>query len=314
METSHNKIKGPVIVISVFTGLIALSAFVPASWFGVQPAPYKREYDLSMLSEELVVADPAKPEVKVAAWQALLQRNYETVVIPEEVRLTPPEEVEVQKHLDDPNNLTASFSKNAYAASAYLQEKNITDEKTQSELMTSLINQEKAKINTKTYTVHDMRVASAESKASLRDYGNTLGTLMNKAALYKLGDPDINDLNSYTNSKDVKYLTAIQIKKTKLAGTIQELLKVSVPPSAVGYHTLAVNKLSEYYTTLDNFSKADTDPLRTSLSIHDYVPNLRSLFGALNATREYFKDKNIVFTQKEPGYVFSSVDITHAAQ
>jgi hypothetical protein len=178
-------------------------------------------------------------------------------------------------------------------------------------MIKSLVEQEKTKIVTKVYTIKDLHVASKENKTTIRNYGNALGVEMQKADKSKIGDTDVKDLQSYTDTKDPKYLITIQKKKDTLGANIKALLAMQVPPSATAYHLLALNKLSEYYTTLDGFSRTEDDPLRASIALNDYIANLRSLFGALNAMRGYFRDNNIVYSIDEPGYVFSSVNTTH---
>lgn len=307
---SHHTTKPALVILGLTFGIIALSAFVPASWFGIAPQTVTKEYDLSMLQEESTpdAKNPAKP---TSNWRELLQKNYNEVAadIPQP-EITDEEQKKIDAQLNDPNNLTASFMKNSYVASAYLKENNITDEKIQTEMIHSLVDQEKEKIVVKVYTQKDIHIANKETKTTIFYYGNALGAEMKKADTYKLGDTDIKDLQSYSDSKDSKHLAALAKKRDGLANTIKALLAMQVPPSASSYHILALNKLSEYYTTLDNFAKAEEDPLRASIALKEYLPNLRSLFGALNAMRGYFRDSGIVYSKNDPGYVFSAVNAT----
>jgi hypothetical protein len=310
-HTSHTSTKPAIVILGVTFVLIALSAFIPASWFGIQPQTTTKEYDLSMLSDT-EVPDTQNPQNTTSNWRALLQKNYNEITSSApELTMSDQEQQNTEKRLNDPNNLTSSFMKNSYAASAYLKENNITDETAQTEMIKSLVEQEKTKIVTKVYTIKDLHVASKENKTTIRNYGNALGVEMQKADKSKIGDTDVKDLQSYTDTKDPKYLITIQKKKDTLGANIKALLAMQVPPSATAYHLLALNKLSEYYTTLDGFSRTEDDPLRASIALNDYIANLRSLFGALNAMRGYFRDNNIVYSIDEPGYVFSSVNTTH---
>jgi hypothetical protein len=306
---SDSKIRGPVIVIAIFGLLIAVSAFIPASWFGVAPVTYKAEYDLSMLSTNQVPLDD-NPAIKTEAWRATLQNNFNQVAIPEDYNPTDEEKLKAAKRLADPNNLTASFTKNSYVASAYLKENNITDAKTQQEMMDSLIQAEKAKIITTHYTTNDVRITKDLSKPSIKSYGNKLGRVMKDAQSYGLADTDIKDLTAFINTKDPSHLNGLKSKRDGLKNNIASLLAMTVPTSAISYHLLALNRLSEYLTILDNFSQAEEDPIRASMSVNDYIPSLKSLFGALNAMREYFRDNDVTFSKNEAGYMFSAIDIT----
>ena len=214
---------------------------------------------------------------------------------------------ETKKRLLDENNITASFSKKLYIASEYAKSQGGLTQEEERRIMESIISEEGAKIVPKQYSSSDLTVAKNESASSLHVYGNSLGTLLAQAKYAKLTEGDLDILNAYTTTKDASVLSAFVIKKNKLGSIIRELLMLPIPPSAVPYHTIMLNNLSLYYTMLDNFSQADTDPLRSNISIATYYDTMTSLSSSFFSVARYFASQNVTFTKDEAGYAIISV-------
>lgn len=297
---TETQVKEPksLILVWVILVIVILSAFIPAKWLGVKPAVPNR-LDLKALTEmgrlTLDQNNNNNPD-----WKDLLN---EVGGIPTATSTIDPI---IQKKLDDPNNLTSSFSKNLFIASAYLKQNNITNAEDQQQLVSSMLADEGSKITAKEYIFSDLKISKTENNDSIKKYGNNLADILVKAIKYNLGEGDIKIIESYTINKDTSVLTSLIIKKDRASELLQQLLSMGVPTSASVYHLLAVNNLSAYITTLDNLSRVDTDPVKAMISFKQYNTVTKSLSSSVIKIVNYFRTSNVVFTTKDPGYIFSS--------
>ncbi|MFA6608539.1 MAG: hypothetical protein WCT07_01360 [Candidatus Paceibacterota bacterium] len=287
----------------VLLGIITLSAFIPARWFGVKPKVHTR-LDLQALNT-MSSLSLDKNKNNNPDWRDLLKETF-SFASTSDISKNATFDASAQKLLDDPNNLTASFSKNLYTASAYLNKNNITDSQTQQQLIESMIADENSKIIVKLYSINDLKISKVESAESIKRYGNNLGAIFNQALKYKLGDGDIEIIQAFTVNKDASVLSSLKIKKGRASEIMQQLLSTSVPVSASVYHLLTINKLSAYITALDNMSHADTDSVRATISFKQYLAIVKSLLLSISNFVTYFKISNISFSSGESGYIFSS--------
>lgn len=287
--------------LGVMIVLLLLSAVMPASWFGVKPKAYTK-LDLNDLTPTSRLAGEGGGLVEDAWREAAIDSlGTSTKELVKTTKIDPA----AQKRLLDPNNLTASFSKNLFAASAYLKQ-NGTDGVNQEDLIKTLMNEEAKKITLKVYTTSDIKINNNATMSDKKAYGNALGSILKKAETYKLGEGEAEALNDYLTKKDPALLLTFITKRANTDKLIQEMLSINVPLSAVPYHLLALNRASEYRTMIDGFSTADNDPVRASIAFNGYIPTIKALAGALGNLSSYFGSENIVFTKNDAGYRFTT--------
>jgi hypothetical protein len=209
------------------------------------------------------------------------------------------------EELNDPNNLTASFSKNLYLVSAYLDQNGITDEQAKNQALVKLMADERAKLVFTTYGYKDIIVAKTESKESVRAYGNTIAPQLQTVLSEKITTSDMMSVSNFSTSKNPADLLPLIKNKKRLDTIINKFLTVSVPPSALSQHLLILNRISRYRDTLDNLSKMDTDPLRATLVVDGYIETAGMIVRLFNQLSTYFDTQGIVFFPQEGGYVFT---------
>lgn len=298
----HNKmttIKALIIVGS----LLVLSLIVPAKWFGVTTTKENRQGLILRDPDELALLAKDSDRNNNPDWKDLL--NKTTSASTTEAASKTDTSEETKKRLADPNNLTASFSKNIYTASAYAQKNGTLTQAQQEELVSTIVQGEKSKIIVKTYTLDDLAIAKKEDESTQRSYGNALGLIFKEAQKYKLDVADVTNIQAYLVNKDPAPLASLVIKKNNTVTIIDKLLKLSVPFSASPYHLLLINRLSEYKTALEGLSAADTDPMRATIAFKSYIPTFQLVASAVASMQTYFKIQNITFSSKEPGYVLT---------
>jgi hypothetical protein len=211
-----------------------------------------------------------------------------------------------KRRLDDPNNITASFSKNLYTANAYINKQGNLTTKEKEALATNIIKQEGAKLTFTTYEVADLNLTKTETDATRKAYGNNLGTVYKKAVSAKLTVDDITTMKKFNETKDISVLDTLTNKKILLESIIKDLLAISVPYSAASYHLLVVNSISQYKSLVENMAMVRDDPIRAALSFNAYEETLRTMSSSFVTMQNYFVIENITFTSNEPGFAIQT--------
>lgn len=304
MEKTSTQTSRSVAFLIIIASLVIVSAIIPAKWLGVsQKTQTKPKLDLSLLTSPQEIATDTNKDGNIT-WREVmtstLNPSSSTVA---ELKKIPVDQKSVEE-LNDPNNLTSSFSKNLYLAAAYLDKNGITDEQSKQDALMKLLQDEKAKIIPTTYSYKELRIAKTESRDSLQQYGNAIAKelkiILNKDTLKKT----TYSIVSYSENKDASLLLDTQLEKKMLAGETTKLLSLSVPPSAVVYHLLMLNKIAAYSDTVSAFANADKDPLRATILFQNYPNTILSLTNLFASFSTFFDQKNVVFSSKDPGYVF----------
>jgi hypothetical protein len=288
----------------IVCSLLALSLIVPAKWFGADPLQERHQGLILRDPNELALLSNDNDHNNNPDWKDLLNKTTSASTTEAAKKTVITEET--KKRLADPNNLTASFSKNLYTASAYAQKNGTLSTAQQEELVSSIVQGESSKIIIKTYTLDDLTIAKKEDEATRRTYGNALGTIFKEAQKYKLDIVDVTNIQAYLTNKDPAPLASLVIKKNNAATIIEKLLILSVPYSASPYHLLLINRLSAYKTALEGLSTADADPIRATIAFKSYIPSFQLVASSIASMQIYFKVQNITFKSNESGYVLTT--------
>ena len=283
--------------------LLVLSLIVPAKWLGITTVKENRQGLILKDPNELALLSKDSDRNNNPDWKDLL--NKTTSASTTEAASKEKTSEETKKRLEDPNNITASFSKNLYTASAYAKKNGTLTQAEQEELVFTIVQGEQNKIIIKTYTLDELVIAKKEDESTQKAYGNALGIIFKEAQKYKLDVADVTSIQAYLINKDPAPLASFVIKKNNTATIIDKLLKLSVPYSASPYHLLLINRLSAYKTALEGLSTADTDPMRATIAFKSYIPTFQLVASAVASMQTYFKVQNITFNKEEPGYVLT---------
>ncbi len=293
--------KRALLVVGAFMFLIMITLIAPATWVGVKPGKHtslilRDSNDLAVLSKDTDRnSNPDWRDLLFQTTSASTSAKAGTYVVTEADK----------KRLDDPNNITSSFSKNLYTVSSYAKKAGDMSLVEQESIISNLVTKEASKIEVKWYDLDSLKIAVDETPTSIKTYGNQLGTVFKKAKGYKLDIADVDILKAYSVNKNPDVLSSLQIKKNNVILVVDELLKMSVPKSASPYHLLVINRLSEYKSVLEGLSDTGNDPMRGALAFNTYTPVLNALSSSLVNVQLYFKLQDVVFSSNEPGYVLT---------
>lgn len=229
-----------------------------------------------------------------------------TSITPEKQQVASTTKVDpkLEKELDNPNNLTASFAKQLYTASAYFSKQgNVSDEEKEA-YITALVKQEGDKIVAKTYTEEDLHITPSNDTNAKKTYGNQMALLQERTKKYNLMTDDFATLTTYLEKKDEKILNTFTAKKAHYDEIISDLLKIPVPRSAILYHLRLINAFSYFSVVLEGLSSTNSDPIRSLALFKKHEEAVAEVLGSINSVVNYFTIEKVPFTENEPGYIF----------
>lgn len=305
MEEKSTPASRSVAVASIVLVLVALSVAMPSSWFSPKTKSENQKWkiDVSKIKDKKAVATDANSDGQVT-WKEVIA---ETLPMDEQTKENLKKEQIDPKAIEDlnnPNNLTASFSKNLYLSASYLDQNGMTDEASQKAIASKLMAQEAAKIKPTIYTYKDIKVAKTESKESIKAYGNALVLILDTVITKKITTDEIASLEQFEATKDASVISPFIADKKRLDIIVKKLTEMQVPPSAIIYHTLVLNRTASYRDVIANISVLESDPIRATLAVRDLRDVSKNFLRVFENISTYFDIKNVTFSSSEPGYVF----------
>lgn len=284
--------------------MIALAIFAVAIPFssGVKMNQSKNTPLVLRTSDELRLLSSDRDGNNVEDWRDLILDSMSSSTKEAFAQAEPNKEAEAR--LADKNNVTASFSKNIYTAAAYVNSNpNLTDDD-KANLVAEAVRAEAPKTQPKVYITSDLKVTSSDNTEAKKSYGNTMALLLKRADSEGLGSNDLLLLEAYTKEGDESLLLPLATKGSKVNEMLEELLSVSVPPSAVVFHLRLVNSVSTFSSTLEAFASAASDPLRSLAFLNTYPDTVTKLFTSMSDVQDYFVLQEVQFLPTDPGYIF----------
>lgn len=305
MDNNPSSLSKPFIAIGLLVGILMVTAFIPAEWFGIHPISYKEKpLDLSLITSASEIAQDVNGD-GVISWKEVIAETFKDPTEADDIK-DATVDAQAIEHLNDPNNLTGSFSKNLYLASAYINKNGGTDTASQQAVLDQLISDEAQKMVPTTYIYKDLQISKQEDTSSLKIYGNSMASIFQKIVTRKIMEDDFASVNSFIQTNNESELLVLTKNKDRVDSLLQEALSIHVPPSAISFHILALNRVALYRDTLDNLSKAESDPVRAKIALEQYADMIVLVLRTPAQFSQYFNLQNIVFSSQEPGYMFTA--------
>lgn len=289
-------------------GLIAIAAitlslgFLPARWFGINTTtPKYKVLDLSRPASLQDLATDTNNDGEIG-WEELVRQTWGEEGIPVNTEI----DEATAAQLNDPNNITTSFSKNVYLTSAYLEQYGEGDASTQQEVVARLIDEEAIKLAPKVYSYKDLNIQQSVSPSTVKSYGNAIGTIVSTGMNTGLGITDLQILKKYVDdTTDTTSLLLLKERSETANALLSSIQELRIPASAAPYHLLMLNSVTAYTSMMENISTIDTDPLRASIAFQTYQETAGTMMRDIVALSSYFSAEGVVFTKEDAGYIFS---------
>lgn len=306
-ELVHDKNHTSLLVLGGLLMLTAGVSFLPASRFGAQPVVHRyARLDLSAPGTLDQVAQDADNDGAVS-WKEFIAGSLDipaTQAADQETTKGLASDPRTIAALNDPNNLTSSFSKNLYIASTVLQKNGVTDPANEQETINQLLKEEVSKLQPVTYTEGNVKVGTEDTATALKVYGNAVAKILDGFITEQSIVNDLTGLASFTESGDEADLAPLFISKTRVATALEKLLALRVPKSAVSAHVKVLNNIGTFSNTLNDLSRAYDDPVRATVALKRYPDDAVLALRTFPELSAFFKEKGLAFSAKEAGYVF----------
>lgn len=299
----HMTTKKAALTLSALIGFLVLTLIIPARYLGVERV--KRPSLILRSTEDLAKLRGDRDNNGTPDWRDMLNEQSSSTSRSASGGISNNENELAQKRLDDPNNITASLSKNLYTATAYAKKQGNLSTKEQEALAIKIVEEEGAKLTFKEYGVVDLNLTKIETDTSRKAYINSLGITYKKTLASKINAGDITIIEEYNRNKNVSSLESLKTKKNALDSIISDLVAIPVPYSGISYHLLLINSLSKYASILENISVADVDPVRAAIAYNSYLPSLQNIYMSFTSLQSYITVENITFTVNDPGYLLT---------
>ena len=186
------------------------------------------------------------------------------------------------------NTLTAKVSQELFARLTADQQSGTTIDSTEA---TNIANQtildNAPTSQAKQYTVSDIQVTSDSSVARIHQYEQAIVTANQKDIPTNIQDPITivsNATQLDTSSQDPTNPSSInQLDPiiTDYQNLIQDILKITVPEQAVGYHMVYINTLSDILYDIQNMKQVLTDPVTSYIGLNTYQADITKLHEVL---------------------------------
>ena len=308
--TLQEKSNTPLLLLGIVFILTIGTSLLPASWFGIEQQTRQYEpLNLGNLAQPENLANDTDQDGAIS-WGELIASSLS--LTPEDTSAVFEADMKGIAILNDPNNLTASFTKNAYIASTALQQSGIFDEASKQEVFGQLLSEEGQKVSATIYTSSDVRLTTDE-RATIKKYGNAVATILNGLVTKETIAKDLASISGYLQTADESYLLPLATDVERVALATKKLLALDVPRSALPYHLTTLNRVSEYSNTLANLATANTDAIRATVALKKYEGVTAATIRIYPMLGDYFNLKNVTFTSTEPGYIYivGYTGITH---
>ena len=162
-------------------------------------------------------------------------------------------------------------------------------------------------VNREKYTLNDLNLSSKNDDEFIRSYGNTLGEIFARYA-NKQDYPydEVAIFGKAMETKNSSGLAKLEFVSLAYKNLTEDLFAIETPMSVAEIHLPLVNGYGMLSETVGAMRFFFEDPLRGGLAYETYVGQTALNKVAFFNIMLYFKNKNIVFAENEPGSLFNT--------
>lgn len=156
------------------------------------------------------------------------------------------------------------------------------------------------------YTAADLTLGKTDTIAAFRRYGNEFGAIERRHS----SPGAINELDAlatFATTQNPDALKVLEVQSARYQNFAKEAIKMEVPPSVAVLHIDLLNTFSEYAHVLASVQAIENDPFGALLALQKIHPLTIDLYRNLQRVAHFFKEKDIVFPENEPGNLFTVI-------
>jgi len=178
------------------------------------------------------------------------------------------------------------------------------DESIQDKIINQTFSNESLSSSYRKYTRGDIKVsvATSDTEADLRKYGNDLGSAF-YAGLVTSAPNEMEVVHAALTGKkptDLKKLDPIIASHKRI---LTALAVTTVPSNMINTHLNILNTMSRILANTEGFKVIFTDPLISVTAIRNYYKDLQSLQSVLSQLVSTFDENEVFFSETEKAYL-----------
>ncbi len=174
----------------------------------------------------------------------------------------------------------------------------------QQQIVNSILNKSAIEDKIKQFTLANIKINDNDSEESIKQYGNTLGTiLINNSPKKEELENEFVIFSKAIQNQNAKELEKLDIIIKSYKNIITEFSTVAVPKSAAQTHLNLLNTLNAVLASDQGMRIYFDDPIGGLSGYVYYKKRVGDLHKALADTVSYFNEKNVVFGEEEGGFV-----------
>ncbi|MES2087921.1 MAG: hypothetical protein V4467_02920 [Patescibacteria group bacterium] len=155
----------------------------------------------------------------------------------------------------------------------------------------------------KNYTSEDVKVDAEETPEKIRAYGNTIASILTKKPPQKL-EFEIAIVDRAQTKNDPEELKKLEPLIAEYKRIEHDLIKVTVPKSALKNHLLLINATTAMAWSITGLEYVLSDPLKALPGVTAYSDNADGFQNAIRSFKSYFDSAGIIFQSTDSGYQF----------
>jgi hypothetical protein len=154
----------------------------------------------------------------------------------------------------------------------------------------------------KTYTTGDIKTNRNNDITALRQYGNSIGTLIKT---YAPTQEDASLALEGMQKKNPKYVEELAGNEKKYRAILAGLLKIPVPTDLATYHIGLINGISNMIYVNISFQKQETDPMQAINALETYETAYGLITQNILSIKMALASANITYNDFEGGSIFN---------
>lgn len=207
---------------------------------------------------------------------------------------------------NEDHTLTGDIAREAFAKYMNLKQSGATiDQALAQQVAQSILNSvNNLEINPPKFKAENLpNITNADDTATIKNYGNDIWNIMiNDTPKNNSGENEYAILATAIQNEDEAELKKLDPIISGYEATIKDMLKMSVPKSAVTVHLGFLNDMNTILAVIQNMRAYFTDSARGLGAFTYYRGSVLKLKSSLDLLISYFNTKGVVYVEGEGGY------------
>ncbi|MEN9524513.1 MAG: hypothetical protein RL536_582 [Candidatus Parcubacteria bacterium] len=207
---------------------------------------------------------------------------------------------------EEPDTITGQFGKKVFEQFMILKQNNLTDDQT---AIKAAIDQNMSDIvstapQARIYDIRNILVSQNVDVSAEKTYANTVGSILSMYA--RQGDA-ATIATEALDKNDQSRIKEINVIAESYSNMLKKLLAVPAPKTISDMHLNLVNSASGMVFVSQGMAKIFSDPMQSMVSLAVYEKSLGSFQNALVSLKNNFEQKDIRFSNSDPGIIFTII-------